>query len=144
MMDAQTWLSQAQRLTASAASTPFDFGDANHWIGATVKKIKLRVRIHDKFSGSLTSLSVAWQDAVANTGYADTAIKIVSVLKAKLLAGADLLDVDLPLTGGAAEVGGSLAYPNQSTLARYGQFYYTLNGGKAASSGSVDAWFDTY
>ena len=143
-MDGQTWLAQALRLTSSAASTPFDFGDANHWIGGTVKKIKLRARVNTKFSGSMTSLSIAWQDSADNSSYADTAVKLVSVLKAKLVAGADLLDVDLPLSGGAGQVSGSLAYPNLGFLRRYGQFYFTLNGGKAASSGAVDAWIDVF
>lgn len=143
-MDAQTWLAKALRLTASANSTPFDFGDANHFIGAAAKKIKIRVRVNAKFSGSMTSLTVAWQDSADNSAYVNTAIVLSSVLKAKLLAGADLLDVDIPLTGGPAQVSGSLAYPVLSTLRRYGQVAFTLNGGKAASSGAVDAWLDVY
>ncbi len=145
MLDAPLWLAQALRLTSSANSTPFDFGDANHWIGLTAKKIKLRVRINQKFSGSMTSMNVAWQDSADNSSYADTEIKISNVLKASLLAGVDILDVDLPVTGVTGIItSGPMAYPKLGALRRYGQFAFTLNGGKAAGIGKVDAWIEIF
>ena len=142
MRDSQTFFSQAQQVLASAQSTNvIDLADPNHQIGLAVKRARLRVRINTAFSGSLTSMTFALQDSLSGGGsFANTQIVLSSVLKAKLLAGADVLNVDLPVTGGIGQIGGG-QYPNTSPLRRFIAMQYTLNGG-AAAAGKVDAWLD--
>lgn len=142
MRDSQMFFSNAQAITAAAQSTNVvDLADANHQIGWAVKQPLLRVRINTTFSGSLTSLTFALQDSAASgSGFADTEIKILSVAKAKLTAGTDILNVPLPVTGGPGQIG-SGQYPNASPLRRFIAVQYTPNGGNAAA-GKVDAWLD--
>ncbi len=143
MRDSQMIFSSAQAITAAAQSTNvIDLADPNHQIGWAVKQPILRVRINTTFSGSLTSMTFALQDSAASaSSFTDTEIKIFSVAKAKLVAGTDILNIPIPVTGGAAQIG-SGQYPNQSPLRRFIAVQYTPNGGNAAA-GKVDAWLDT-
>jgi len=144
MYDNATEFSKAQAITASAASTnTLDLGDTLHQIGQTAKKINLVVLVGSHFSGSMTSMNVALQDSADNASFADTNIKMSSVLKAKLVAGALLIDVPMPRSGAPAQVSAGIGFPppGPSPLRRYLQVYYTLNGGDA-SAGTVYSYLD--
>jgi len=144
MYDNATAFSVNQALTASAASTnTLDLGDTLHQIGQSVKKLNLVVVVGTAFAGSMTSMNVALQDSADNASFADTNIKVSSVLKAALVAGVLVLDVPLPRSGAAAQIAGLVGSPppGPSPIRRYVQVYYTLNGG-AASAGKVYAYLD--
>lgn len=144
--DHVTTLSDAQALTASAASTnAFDMGDANHQFGQTNERIRLVVRVNTTFSGSATSFDFALQDSADDSTYNDTGIKLSGVAVAKCVTGALVMAVQFPETGGAAQVANwfGAPMPGPTPVRRYIKMYYTLNGGGLAA-GKVDAFLETF
>jgi len=144
--DSQTMFNAVggQAITASAASSnSVDLVDSLHQIGDAVKDIMLVVRVNQTFN-TLTSLDVALQDSADNSSFADTAIKIPTILLAKLTIGTQILRIPLPTSGsGAAQVGsGQLGVPPEpNSLRRYLRMNYTVNGSNP-TLGIIDAWLE--
>ena len=147
MRDLQTILSDAQSILSTGQSTNvLDLTDALHQIGQAAHPIRLRVAVADGASGSATSINVALQDCdTAGGSYADTSIKVSTILKAKLVTGALLLDVTLPATGGPGQIANSLGAepPGPSPLRRFIAMEYTLTGGKYDKL-KLNAWIEPY
>lgn len=155
--DAGTMFSQAQAITALSQVSSFwvDFFDTSHQIGQAVKKPMLHVRVNQGFTGPLTVLNIYFQDAqqaAGSTGpnavpgtFENTSVSILSIPKAALFAGTDLLLVDIPNSGGLYGITALNTQPDtlsDSPLQRYGQFLYTCDA--IPTTGSIDAWLDTF
>ena len=147
MRDAQMMFNAVagQTITATAASSnSIDLADALHQIGQTVKKISLKCRIVGAFS-TLTSLDIAFQDSADNSSFNDTDTKISTVLVAKLVLGAVIMDINLgpSMAGLSATVSTLLGTPPGATpLRRYVRMNYTVNGSNAGAGSVIDSWLD--
>jgi len=121
--DQNLYLSDAQALTATAASTKsIDFATALRNVGHG-EPIELVVAVKTALlaSGGASNLTVALQDSADNSSFS-TVVTGPAVAKASLVAGYELLRVRLP-----------------HTLRRYIQVYYTVDTNDM-TSGTIDAF----
>jgi hypothetical protein len=144
--------SAAQVISAlsSASTNLMDFADVNHQIGQAVKSYNIAVKVNTSFTGTLTTLSIYFQDCDTATGtFANTNIALVNIPKASLLAGNLLLYIQVPVTGGPGRIGGPLApavlgeQPDSlsfSPLKRFCQLLYVVDA--IPTAGALDAWID--
>lgn len=154
MRDAGTIFSEAQAILAlaQASTNQIDFADINNQIGQAVNSPRVRIRVNTTFSGGgMTVLSFFLQDAAPLTptgttpgAFANMAIQLANIPIASLVAGNDLLDVYIPITGGLAGI--ALMNPRQpdtlslSPIRRFLQLYYTVDA--IPVTGALDAWLE--
>ena len=154
--DAGTMFSQAQVITAISQVSTFwiDFFDPAHQIDQAVKAPMLHVKANQTFTGAAFNfLSVYFQDApqaAGSTGpnavpgtFENTAIALLNIPKASLFAGNDLINIQIPKTGGLLGISQVPFEPDtlsDSPLQRYVQFLYVVDG--IPATGSIDAWLD--
>src|SRR6478736_2886502 len=123
LTDNNLYMSDAQALTAAAASTKsLDFGTTLRQIGDG-EEIHLVVLVKTALlaSGGAANLTVALQDSADNSSFA-TVVTGPAIAKASLVAGYELLRIRLP-----------------AGLRRYIQVYYTPDTNDF-TSGTVDAF----
>jgi hypothetical protein len=147
--------SQAQVISALSQASAYyiDFFDPAHQIGQAVKVPYLHVRVHDTFTGGITGLSIFFQDAMQAAGstgpnatpgtFENTNVAVLAIPKALLVAGADLLMIPVPMTGGQYGIQQASTQPDSlsdSPLQRFVQFLYTCD--VIPTAGSLDAWLD--
>lgn len=157
--DAGTIYSSAQAITALSQVSSFwiDFFDPSHQIDQAVKAPMLHVKVNATFTGAnMNVLSVYFQDApqaAGSTGpnavpgmFELTAIQILNIPKAALFAGNDIINIQVPKTGGILGIAQVPFQPmdtlSDSPLQRYTQFLYVVDG--IPTTGSIDAWLDTF
>ena len=154
MRDAQTIFSSAQVISAlaQASTNQIDLADINQQIGQAVSSPRVRIRVNTTFSGGgMTVLSFYLQDAAPATltgttpgAFANMAVQLTNIPIASLVAGNDLLDVYMPITGGLAGI--ALTTPNQpdtladSPMRRFIQLYYVVDA--IPVTGALDAWLE--
>lgn len=130
MQDAKQILSNAQAITASAASTNvFDFESARD-VGAG-GFLNVICDVNTVFA-TLTSLQVSLQVSTDNSTFYDMMMG-PAVVAANLLAGLRLFRLVIPPKGPNMFSGTNLVPP------RYLRLYYTVAGSNA-TTGKVDAW----
>jgi hypothetical protein len=153
--DAGTIFSQAQLINAiSVVSTNYiDFFDSSHQIDQAVKAPILHVRVNQGFVGC-NFLSVFFQDAPPAAGslganavpgtFELTAIQILNIPVAALFPANDLINIQIPKTGGVLGISQVPYQPmdtlSDSPLQRFVRFLYTTD--IAPTAGSLDAWLD--
>ena len=155
--DAETIFSQAQSLVgvvSSPSTNVIDFFDSSHQIDQAVKAPMLHVKVNQTFIGC-NFLSVYFQDAPPAAGslginaqpgtFELTAIQILNIPVASLFATNDLINIQVPKTGGILGIGQVPYQPmdtlSDSPLQRFVRFLYVTD--IAPTFGSLDAWLDT-
>ncbi len=95
-LDNDLVFSDAQAVTASAASASLDMRTATRNAGAGEPVHLVCVVSATAASAGATTLDVALQDSADNSSFADTAVKQSAIPKASLVAGFEILRVSLP------------------------------------------------
>lgn len=111
IVDNNLYMSDAQAVTASAASTKsLDFATATRNIGAGERlELVIQVATTVQASGGASNTTFALQDSADNSSFADV-VKTAAIAKATLVAGYEALRIRLP-----------------AGLRRYIQVYYTVD-----------------
>ncbi len=143
--DLQTTFSNAQAITASAASTnSLDLYDLGHRLGQAPRKLFATVECVQTFN-NLTSLGIALQDSADDSSFAATEISGTYTLASNALnVGNVIMKVPLPDTGVSGTPAPSgYPFPGPNPIRRYIQLYYTVTG-TAPTTGKVTAFIETY
>jgi len=153
--DAGTIFSSAQSVSTipTISTNIVDFFDSSHQIDQAAKAPALHVRVNQTFTGC-SFLSIYFQDAPPAAGSTGpnavpgtwelTAIQILNIPVAALFAGNDLINIQIPKTGGVLGIGQVPFQPmdtlSDSPLQRFVRFLYTPD--VVPTTGSIDAWLD--